>query len=76
MSNSDRRDLMINIANNIEKQSNEIAYIESIDNGKPLGMALHDIKFSVELLKYYAGWTDKKHGQTIPMNGNYFSFTQ
>lgn len=39
-------------------------------------MALHDIKFSTEILRYYAGWTDKKHGQTIPMQGNYLSFTQ
>ena len=39
-------------------------------------MALHDIKFSTEILRYYAGWTDKIHGQTIPMTGDYLSFTQ
>ena len=50
------------IADNIEKQSHEIAEIESVDNGKPFGMALHDVKFSTEILRYYAGWTDKKHG--------------
>ncbi len=76
MSNSDRRDLLNKIADNIEKQSHEIAEIESTDNGKPFGMALHDIKFSTEILRYYAGWTDKKHGQTIPMQGDYLSFTQ
>ena len=37
---------------------------------------MHDIGFITEILKYYAGWTDKIHGDTIPMNGPYLSYTQ
>ena len=28
------------------------------------------------LLRYYAGWADKIHGQTIPVRGNYFCYTR
>ena len=28
------------------------------------------------LLKYFAGWADKIHGDTIPMTGDYFAYTR
>ena len=42
-SNSDRRSLMLRIADNLEKNAEDLATIESIDNGKPFGMAMYDI---------------------------------
>lgn len=31
---------------------------------------------TVGSLRYYAGWADKNHGKTIPMDGDYFSYTR
>ena len=50
---------MNKFADNIEKNASELATIESTDNGKPIGMAHYDIGLSVEILRYYAGWTEK-----------------
>lgn len=31
---------------------------------------------SVKSLRYYAGWADKNHGKTIPIDGDYFAYTR
>lgn len=44
-----------------------LAELESMDNGKPVSAARDsDIAESIACLRYYAGWTDKIAGQTIP----------
>lgn len=50
---------MNRIADNMEKNAHDLATIESLDNGKPIGMAHFDIGLSVDILRYYAGWTEK-----------------
>lgn len=48
-----------------------------MDNGKPFSAAYNfDIPASVKALRYYAGWADKNHGKTIPMDGNFFVYTR
>ena len=49
----------------------ELATLESIDNGKPVGMACFDIGFALDILRYYAGWTDKLGGENLPVKGPY-----
>ena len=44
-----------------------IQSLDSIDNGKTYNDALEDVDFSIESMRYYAGWADKIHGQTIPV---------
>jgi acyl-CoA reductase-like NAD-dependent aldehyde dehydrogenase len=63
-------------ADNLEKNAEELATIESTDNGKPMGMALYDIGLSVSILRYYAGWTEKLQGITVPMTGPFMSYTR
>lgn len=46
-----------------------LASLESQDNGKPFTNALYDVEASIMTLKYYAGWTDKFFGHTIPTGG-------
>lgn len=61
----------------IEKHSDELAALESLDNGKPVTIAkAADVALSVKCLRYYAGWADKIHGQTIPIEGPYFCYTK
>lgn len=35
-----------------------------------------DLPMTIRNLRYFAGWADKNHGQTIPMDGDYFAYTR
>lgn len=51
--------------------------LETIDTGKPYHIVQHvDIPLAVSKLRYYAGYADKNHGKTIPMDGDYFVYTR
>ena len=61
----------------IEANKDELAALESLDNGKPIGDSLAaDLPLTIECYRYYAGWADKIHGQTIPVDGPYFCYTR
>jgi len=63
-----RAKLMWRLADLIEKHLEEFAQIESLDNGKPLGIArVADVPLTVEHFRYYAGWATKIEGNTIPL---------
>ncbi|WP_169976025.1 aldehyde dehydrogenase family protein [Tautonia rosea] len=73
----DRGRLLNKLADLMESQIDELAALESLDNGKPLSEARNgDLPLVVDCLRYYAGWADKIHGQTIPIRGNFFSYTR
>lgn len=77
MSGSNRGALMYKLADLMEKHQDELAALEALDNGKPFGFAkAADIALSIKCYRYYAGWADKIHGQTIPINGPYFCYTK
>ncbi|MEI8071822.1 MAG: aldehyde dehydrogenase family protein [Planctomycetota bacterium] len=72
-----RGKLMYKLCDLIEDEIDELAALESLDNGKPFSDARWvDIPLAVDALRYYAGWADKIHGQTIPVNGNFFTYTR
>ena len=50
----------------MERDAEQIACLDTIDNGKPYGCAVEDVEGSVDCLRYFAGWSDKIHGDTIP----------
>lgn len=66
---AERCRLLNKLADEIEKNKKELAQIESLDNGKPVGEAMIDMGLVIECLRYYAGWSDKLQGRTIPTNG-------
>ncbi|QDV22846.1 aldehyde dehydrogenase family protein [Aureliella helgolandensis] len=73
----DRGRLMYRLADLIEGEIDELAALESLDNGKPYNDArTADIPLAVDCLRYYAGFADKIHGSTIPIRGNYFTYTR
>jgi aldehyde dehydrogenase (NAD+) len=73
----DRGRLMNKLADLIEKHIDELAELETLDNGKPISESLNaDLPLVIDCLRYYAGWSDKIHGQTIPIRGNYFCYTR
>jgi acyl-CoA reductase-like NAD-dependent aldehyde dehydrogenase len=63
-----RSGLMYKLAELIKANGEELAELESLDNGKPLAHASGDIAASVNHLRYYAGWPTKIEGETIPVS--------
>ncbi len=73
----DRGRLLNKLADLIEDDLEEIAQLETLDNGKPITESrTGDIPQVIDTFRYYAGWADKIHGQTIPVRGRYFSYTR
>jgi aldehyde dehydrogenase (NAD+) len=68
---------MNKLADLIESHVDELAELETLDNGKPISESRHaDLPLVIDCLRYYAGWADKIHGQTIPIRGRYFCYTK
>ncbi|XP_008431064.1 aldehyde dehydrogenase, mitochondrial [Poecilia reticulata] len=77
MDASDRGRLLYKLADAIERDSAYLAELETLDNGKPYVIAyLADLPLVVKCLRYYAGWADKWEGKTIPVDGDYFTYTR
>ncbi|MGJ7911644.1 aldehyde dehydrogenase family protein [Neobacillus sp. LXY-1] len=77
MSAANRSRLMYKLADLMEENSEELAQLETLDNGKPIRETTNaDIPLAIEHMRYYAGWATKIVGQTIPVNGPYFNFTR
>ncbi|MFM8175313.1 MAG: aldehyde dehydrogenase family protein [Pirellulaceae bacterium] len=73
----DRGRLMYRLADRIEEELEELAALESLDNGKPIRDSRSaDLPLVIDCLRYYAGYADKIHGSTIPVRGNFFTYTR
>ncbi|MBC8167129.1 MAG: aldehyde dehydrogenase family protein [Bryobacteraceae bacterium] len=69
---SERGRLLWKLADLIEAHSEEFAQLETLDNGKPLTVARGaDIPLVVDQFRYFAGWTTKIEGNTIPISVPY-----
>jgi phenylacetaldehyde dehydrogenase len=78
MSPSERGRILWKLADLIERQTEQFATLESLDNGKPLTVArVADVPLTVDMFRYMAGWATKLTGTTIPISfpGEYLSFT-
>lgn len=70
-----RGQLMMKLADIVEKNQHVLATIEALDNGKPYSQALGDIEEVFSVLRYYGGWADKHYGQTIETSRAKFTYT-
>jgi acyl-CoA reductase-like NAD-dependent aldehyde dehydrogenase len=65
---SERGRLMNGLADAVERCQEEIAHIESLDNGKPVKLAQYvDVRGTVAHLRYFAGWATKIEGSVLPV---------
>jgi len=77
MDASKRGVLMNKLADLMERDRVYLASLESLDNGKPYQDAFNiDLSLTIKCLRYYAGWADKTHGKTIPVDGSFLSYTR
>ncbi|HEY2825302.1 MAG TPA: aldehyde dehydrogenase family protein, partial [Gemmatimonadales bacterium] len=75
MSNRKRGALLAKAADLLEQDSDEMAKLETLHNGKPFFESKIDVAMTVETLRYYAGWADKITGETLPVEGAFFTYT-
>ncbi|XP_010570068.1 PREDICTED: retinal dehydrogenase 2 isoform X2 [Haliaeetus leucocephalus] len=77
MDASERGQLLDKLADLVERDRAILATMESLNSGKPFLQAFYvDLQGVIKTLRYYAGWADKIHGMTIPVDGDYFTFTR
>jgi len=63
-----RERLMHALADAMEERAEELAQIESLDNGKPVGLAQYvDVNGAIGHLRYFAGWPTKIEGGVLPV---------
>lgn len=75
MDAADRGKLMFKLADLIEENAEELATLESLNCGKTITDSRGDIAGTVNTIRYYAGWADKIEGRTVPVRGNFLSYT-
>lgn len=75
---SDRAKLLWRLADLMEAHADELAVLETLDNGKPLSESRNfDIPHAIEVIRYNAGWCTKLAGETIALSGpgNWHAYT-
>ena len=75
---SARGKMLWKMADLLERDLEELAELESIDNGKPYSVArVADLPLAVDMFRYMAGWATKITGTTLPLSlpGEYLSYT-
>jgi acyl-CoA reductase-like NAD-dependent aldehyde dehydrogenase len=75
MSPHARSRLLLKIADIVEKNADELAHIESRDNGAPLSIAHGMIAGVVDTFVYYSGWPTKIYGETNPSPAGILNYT-
>jgi aldehyde dehydrogenase (NAD+) len=67
--------LLSRAADLLEARLDDIARLETQQNGKTLFESKIELTLSVNTLRYYAGWCDKITGDTLPVEGPFFVYT-
>lgn len=67
---SERAKLLWRLADLVEAHADELAVLETLDNGKPLSESRNfDIPHAIEVIRYNAGWCTKLTGETVALSG-------
>ena len=73
---TDRGRILSKLADLIMEHRDELAELETMDNGKPISDARNvDVPLVADCIEYYAGWANKVHGETIPVPGPFLNYT-
>jgi aldehyde dehydrogenase (NAD+) len=76
MSARERGRIVRRLADRLMERADEVARLETLHNGKPIFESRQiEIPSAAECFEYYAGWADKVMGETIPVKGNYLTYT-
>jgi phenylacetaldehyde dehydrogenase len=69
MTPSERSKMVWRVGDLISKYADELAELESLDNGKPMAVArAADVPLAADIFQYMAGWCTKIEGKTLPLS--------
>ncbi len=72
----ERGKLVWKIGEKLIEKADDLARLETLHNGKPIFESRHiEVPAAAECFQYFAGWADKIHGETVPVKGNYLTYT-
>ena len=72
---AERGRIMQRMAQALRDRAEELATLESRDNGKPLRQARTDVQVAARYFEFFAGIADKIMGNTIPLGPGFLDFT-
>ena len=72
---AERGRIMNRIAQTLRDRAEDLARLESLDNGKPLRQARTDVQVAARYFEFFAGIADKIMGNTIPLGPGFLDFT-
>src|SRR5207302_3471839 len=76
MSASERGPLIWKLADLMEQHIDELAHLETLDNGKPIFESRYvDMPMAIDVMRFYAGLATKIHGDTMNVQSAAFAFT-
>ncbi|WP_438318205.1 aldehyde dehydrogenase family protein [Sporosarcina sp. FA9] len=67
--------ILYKISEELLKEKEEIARLETLDTGKPISQARKDVEAAALYFEYYAGAADKMFGETIPIQAGILNYT-
>ena len=71
-----REKILWDLAELLVKNKEELAMLESMENGKTVREAAGaDVGPAIDAFRYYAGWVRKIYGETIPVDGPFLNYT-
>lgn len=76
LSHAARGRVMQDIARAVREHVEPLAQLESLSAGKPIRDCRGEVAKVAEMLEYYAGWTDKFHGEVIPVPTGHLNYTR
>ncbi len=76
MSARERGRLVRKLGERLMARADDVARLETMHNGKPISESRNiEIPAAAECFEYYGGWSDKVMGETVPVKGNYLTYT-
>ncbi|MDE1976726.1 MAG: aldehyde dehydrogenase family protein, partial [Elusimicrobia bacterium] len=73
LSPAERERALNKLADLVEAHAEELAQLETLNNGKTIRESKNgDLPLAASLLRYFAGWPTKIHGETIPVSVPYY----
>ncbi len=76
LSARERGKLVWKIGEKLIEKADDLARLETLHNGKPIFESRQiEVPAAAECFQYFAGWADKIHGETVPVKGNYLTYT-
>jgi acyl-CoA reductase-like NAD-dependent aldehyde dehydrogenase len=61
-----RARILAKVAAVIERDADSIAWVDTLDHGKPYRFAVAEMRQAADCFRYFAGWVDKTYGETLP----------